>query len=191
MVVLGIDQAMTTGWASVLPDGRVFDGGSISFRTTKDCYGESRGMAFLRFSTWLRSRVNELRAATRDEVLVVHERTLIFRSGAATEVAAGFKACIEQVCAELGCSVTSVNPTLLKRWATGDGRADKAKMTLAARMASGSEPKDDNHADAILIALLGAEEFCSRPRSMQEAIRNAITPPPPPKERRGGRKAKD
>lgn len=45
-------------------------------------------------------------------------------------------------------------PTL-KKWATGDGRAGKEDMVEAARKMSGTEPVDDNHADAILICKWG------------------------------------
>lgn len=41
-----------------------------------------------------------------------------------------------------------VNPSTLKKWATGDGRADKAKMMEFCRSRWKTDPADDNEADA-------------------------------------------
>ena len=53
--------------------------------------------------------------------------------------------------------MSCVHTTELKKWAAGSGRADKAAMVEACRRRSGRDPRDDNEADAILIALWGAE----------------------------------
>lgn len=41
-----------------------------------------------------------------------------------------------------------VNPSTLKKWATGDGRADKVKMMEFCRSRWKTDPADDNEADA-------------------------------------------
>ena len=203
MLIIAIDQAITTGWAVLSDTGCVLDSGSICFRGSKDSAGESRGMMFLRFSKWLSRLIGdrlmqhrEVAAdATHTGVLVIHERPLIYRSGAATEIAAGLKAIIEQVVADAasdtfvnvcgGINVTSVNPAILKHWATGDGRAGKEKMVQAVRISCPNiNPKDDNEADAILIGKWAAENFGSMPHTTFEEIRNRLTPPPPPRQKR-------
>lgn len=41
-----------------------------------------------------------------------------------------------------------INPTTVKKWATGDGRADKQKMIEFCKKRWGIQPCDDNEADA-------------------------------------------
>lgn len=54
-----------------------------------------------------------------------------------------------EVCDELDLSEPEfVNVTTLKKWATGDGRATKARMIDACRQRYGILPIDDNAADA-------------------------------------------
>lgn len=56
------------------------------------------------------------------------------------------------VCANLGLPEPKfLNVTSIKKWATGDGRADKKKMIEYCRSRWGIEPVDDNMADAVHI----------------------------------------
>lgn len=64
-------------------------------------------------------------------------------------------ACMVRAAVEIGLldvPVEVVNPTGLKRWATGDGAADKSQMVAAARIHVGYRGRNDNEADACLIA---------------------------------------
>ena len=54
-----------------------------------------------------------------------------------------------EVCDELDLPEPEfVNPATLKKWATGDGHADKAQMIAACKSRYGIVPVDDNAADA-------------------------------------------
>lgn len=57
-----------------------------------------------------------------------------------------------EVCDELDLPEPEfINPTTLKKWATGNGRADKAAMMQACRERFLYYPTDDNAADACLL----------------------------------------
>jgi Holliday junction resolvasome RuvABC endonuclease subunit len=150
MKILGLDQATTTGFA-VAEGGAVVESGTWELADRRRT-GESRGMRYVRF----RQALAEVFGRHPDIRLIVHEQTLL-RGGAATEIANGLKALILETAVNKGVEVSCVHATELKKWATGSGRADKAAMVEACRRRSGRDPRDDNEADAILIALWGAE----------------------------------
>lgn len=52
---------------------------------------------------------------------------------------------------DLGIPYTAINPSAIKKFATGNGRADKAQMMAACWTQLGIEPYDDNAADALWI----------------------------------------
>ena len=62
------------------------------------------------------------------------------------------KGIVKLVCYEREIEVVWVNPSTLKKWATGSGRAKKPEMIRAAHTHYGIETDDDNIADAVLIA---------------------------------------
>jgi crossover junction endodeoxyribonuclease RuvC len=139
--IFAVDCATRTGYAHNC-------GGGVrsGFRTFDVKRGESPGMRFLRFREWLNT---ELRVWGPD--LVVFERPERFKSGAAAEVCLGLTTRVQEVAAELGIDHTPVGPSTLKKWATGNGNAQKAEMIAAARRRFGCEVEDDNEADALLI----------------------------------------
>lgn len=60
-----------------------------------------------------------------------------------------FRGILLEVCDTLGLPEPAfVNPTTIKKWATGDGRADKAKMMEYCKKRWGVDAEDDNHSDA-------------------------------------------
>lgn len=62
---------------------------------------------------------------------------------------AEFRGILMEVCDELDMpEPTFINPSTVKKWATGDGKADKDKMVRYAKLRWGVTPVDDNHADA-------------------------------------------
>ena len=162
MKILGLDQATTTGFA-VAESGAIVESGTWELADRRRT-GESRGMRYVRF----RRALAEVFGRHPDIRLIVHEQTLL-RGGAATEIANGLKALILETAVNKGVEVSCVHTTELKKWAAGSGRADKAAMAEACRRRSGRDPRDDNEADAILIALWGAEtlgmEGAESPRS--------------------------
>ena len=162
--ILALDQATTTGWAVTDGEGMILDSG-VWHLADRNRTGESRGMRYIRFRAFLHQAVQQW-----DPSLIVHEQTLL-RGGAATEIANGLKAIILMTAAMYGLEVSCVHTSELKRWATGDGKADKDMMTLAAegfsltqRRNGGGRPLiDDNEADAICIGLWASSKFGAFP----------------------------
>ena len=74
----------------------------------------------------------------------------------ASHVSGGFLATLTSWCEEHEVPYEGVPVGTLKRYATGRGNADKAKMIEAIR-ARGYLPADDNEADAIAILLWALE----------------------------------
>lgn len=60
-----------------------------------------------------------------------------------------FRGILFEICDELDLPEPEfINVATLKKWATGNGRADKAEMMRACREHYGYQPPDDNAADA-------------------------------------------
>lgn len=170
-VILALDQATTTGYAVLDRDGRILDSGIWKLADPKRT-GESRGMRYIRFEHEIRSAVERW-----DVGLIIHEQTLL-RGGAATEIANGLKAIILKTAAENDIEVSCVHTCELKKWATGTGAADKARMVLTARAymtdqnakygVCKASPVDDNEADAVLIGLWAASKYGAFPAPVFE-----------------------
>ena len=170
-VILALDQATTTGYCVLDRDGRILDSGIWKLADPKRT-GESRGMRYIRFEHEIRSAVERW-----DVGLIIHEQTLL-RGGAATEIANGLKAIILKTAAERNIEVSCVHTCELKHWATGDGRADKAKMVFQATKYMSEQnarygtckasPIDDNESDAVLIGLWAASKYGAFPAPVFE-----------------------
>ena len=156
MRILSLDQATVAGWAVVEDTGAVVASGVWKLADAKRT-GESRGMRYIRFRHQLKAAIEEYRPA-----MLCHEQTLL-RGGAATEIANGLKALILEAAAERNLEVSCVHTSELKKWATGNGRAEKPEMIKAAASLSGRSPRDDNEADAILIGLWAASVYGTFP----------------------------
>jgi Holliday junction resolvasome RuvABC endonuclease subunit len=153
--ILALDLATRTGWA-ICENAAPILSGVQEFKLGR---GESPGMRYIRFSRWL----DEMLVAGADSLslsppqsrvhLVCYEQSFR-RGGAATEVAGGLVALVQQACARYGIEHVAVPVMTLKKAATGTGKADKAAMVARAfanwpeQFALG-EPPDDNQADAL------------------------------------------
>ena len=165
-VILALDQATTTGYAITDRDGRILDSG-VWHLTDPKRSGESRGMRYIRFEKELQRIIKAW-----DVGLIIHEQTLL-RGGAATEIANGLKALILKTAVECNIEVSCVHTTELKKWATGNGSADKALMiqTATRYMTEQNQryavckpsPIDDNEADAVLIGLWASSQYGAFP----------------------------
>lgn len=61
------------------------------------------------------------------------------------------KGILKLCAAEWEIPILLLKPTSIKKWLTGNGRADKQQMILAVRTLFGVETSDDNLADAVAI----------------------------------------
>lgn len=135
MRILTLDLATKTGWATNYPEASGVD----TFDVRR---GESPGTRYLRFTGWLREKIDLIRPE-----LVVYEKAH-HRGGAATEVAVGFATHLQSVCAAAGIEHAAIHTSTIKKYATGKGNAGKAEMMAAYQKRWGRAPIDDNECDA-------------------------------------------
>ena len=65
---------------------------------------------------------------------------------------------LDAVLMEHGCAPHPIQPSDLKKWATGKGNSPKDRMILEACNRTGRSITDDNEADAVLLALMMEEQ---------------------------------
>jgi len=148
MNFLCLDCGTKTGWASLV-DGRI-ESGVQDFSLKR---GESKGIRFLRFNTWLVGMLELVKPH-----VVVYEMAH-FRGGHATEILVGMTTRIEQFCEEKGIEYSSIHSATLKKFATGSGRANKQDMIRMASQFFAKTVESDDEADALLILKWAMREF--------------------------------
>ena len=142
--VLALDLGTTTGWALRRQDGGITSG-IMTFRPTRF---EGGGMRFLRFRGWLAEVATLSGGITR----IAFEEVRRHVSTDSSHAYGGFLATLTAWCEQEAIPYEGVPVGTIKRYATGKGNADKAKM-IAAIEARGFRPADDNEADAIALLL--------------------------------------
>ena len=141
--ILALDIATTTGWKTATASG---------IWNLKPNRGESEGMRVVRF----KAKVRELIALEGID-LVAYERPAGFHK-AALMVASEMVGVLKDLCIELGIDLACYSATEIKKFATGKGNANKDAM-VAAAVALGFSPADDNEADAIHIFNLATKDL--------------------------------
>ena len=145
---LALDLGTKTGWA-LSRNGQICESGVERFDLQR---GESPGMRFLRFRTWLAKLLEW------EPEAVFYERAH-HRGGHATELLVGFQTRVQELAAEREIPYAGVPTGTLKKAMTGKGNASKEDMIEAARTRWGIEPEDDNHADALCVMAWGLREY--------------------------------
>jgi Holliday junction resolvasome RuvABC endonuclease subunit len=151
MNILALDMATKTGWAI---DHTTELSGVEEFKVTRGC---SPGTRFLQATKWF---IDTIKNNNID--LVVYELAH-HRGGAATEVAIGLAACIQQVCAYLQIEHYAIHTSEIKKFATGKGNAAKEDMMTQCAAKLNIIPIDDNHADALWILAWARNYFATLP----------------------------
>jgi len=149
MKVLALDTATNTGWA-VFDDEKYVESGVMSFKKKR---GESNGILFLKFRTW----VSELILTTRPDIVAYEQAH--FRGGAATEICVGLQTRVQEAAAQHEINCLPVTTSQVKKSLSGKGSASKEDQIAAARIIIGRAPLSDDEADAIGVALATYEEF--------------------------------
>jgi len=112
--------------------------------------GDTPGKRFVRFFSWLNSKVYAGYGHPQDGDRlidkIVYEKPH-HRGGASTLVLVGMEAMLLAYAEGQGIETASVHSGTLKKFTTGDGRADKAAMAKALNR----KGKDDNETDAIAL----------------------------------------
>jgi len=151
-MILALDCATKTGWC-LWDDGKVYESGVQDFTKQR---GESNGMMFIKFRSWLKKILTESGVAID---LMVYEQAH-HKGGAATEICVNLTGRVQEVGDVLNIQYTSVHSQELKKWALGDAkRGNKDRMIEKAATVLGRPPKDDNEADAVLIAKWASENY--------------------------------
>lgn len=146
--LLALDMATTCGYAR-LASG-VVTSGSQCFERHKgnksrgpDHVGASHAM----FDNWL---TEQLRGPKIDGV--IYEQAGHFKSAAAVQICVGFRGVLLAKCAKHNLPMFSYSPSALKKFFTGNGRADKDMMLRAAQLKFPHESwVDDNCVDAFAL----------------------------------------
>lgn len=147
--ILALDLGTTTGWALHESPGHITSG-SESFKPQRF---EGGGMRFLRFRGWLA----EVAALSGGVARIVFEEVRAHAGTDAAHIYGGFLGMLTAWCEEHDVPYEGVPVGTIKRYATGKGNADKAKMVAAIRT-RGFAPADDNEADAIALLLWATEQ---------------------------------
>jgi len=165
MLILGLDIASKTGYSFYdTKKKKVLKSGIIDLTKKR---GESSGMLFLKFRTW----INEV-ASTLSIDLVAYEQSH-HRGGASTEITVNLTGRIQEICAQYNIDYTTIHSGTLKKFATGKGNADKDEMKAKASKIIGREVVDDNEADAIHISMW-AEKYLKGPQIKLKTNRKKI-----------------
>lgn len=157
MRVLGIDPASKCGWA-VVEDA---DASRVASGVWRGDRLEGGGVRLAGFSNWLQGLLDQYRPGA-----IVVEAPIHYGGRAPNWTSPRIGGIALAAAQDRGLCWVEVLPSVLKKWATGKGNADKAAMVRAARSrlpedcgAGGIDLKDDNEADALLLALYGAQEL--------------------------------
>ena len=159
--VLGLDQALTTGYAVVDGAGGLLGHGIHNFRPER---GSSDGILYMAFSKWVERSIRKvLELADDGENLIVVYELAHHRGNAATRTGMAFTTRIMEMVDKVkldgyDIEYTGVRTNVLKKHMGGHGQASKEDMVAAA----GAFTSDDithDEADAILLAMYGRQNY--------------------------------
>ncbi len=145
--ILALDLGTTTGWALRTESGDIISG-TASFKPGRY---EGGGMRFVRFSNWLAEMCKQ-----RPGTIYFEE----VRRHAGTDAAHIYGGLMSHLAAwgEVNkIAYAGVPVGTIKKHATGKGNASKDQM-IAAMIAKGRKPVDDNEADALAILYWAIDE---------------------------------
>lgn len=145
MIILALDIASKTGWAVIDEYGKITRSGTEVFKD------KERGAKLSSFMTWLSGMVS-----TYNPSCVLVEKP--FFRGAGTRLLMPMVGIAELMAYRSGAAFLEVSNVTIKKYLTGNARAEKDDMIKAIR-AKGYNPTDDNEADALALALYGFEKI--------------------------------
>ena len=140
--ILALDLGTTTGWALRLGDASL-NHGFVHFKPQRF---EGGGMRYLRFKRWL----GEIRLLAGEINGIYFEEVRRHLGVDAAQVYGGLLATLTSWCEHHRIAYRGVPVGTIKRHATGMGRASKASVMEAMRIA-GHPVTDSNEADALAL----------------------------------------
>jgi len=147
-VTMTIDLGTQMGWALDSGTSSQINSGTVSFASRRF---EGGGMRYLRFRAWLDETLSMLPGLKAVYFEEVHRHA----GTDAAHVYGGLMATLTAWCEDHKIPYQGISVGTIKKHATGKGNAGKPEM-IAAMVAKGHKPKDDNEADALAIA------YCAR-----------------------------
>lgn len=174
MEILGVDPSLTSTGVALI-SGSTITAGAICSKGKRD---DTLPMRV--------ARLDLLVAGVRPWVpaggLVVIEGPAFGAPGGSTWDRAGLWHRLVALFFEQGCEVAVVGNTTRSKWATGSGRANKADKAAVAVAVSRLAPEvhldSSDAADALVLALMGAQATGLRPqtKARAEALSKAVWP---------------
>lgn len=150
MRILAIDPGTHCGWA-VWQDGRILASGTWDLSSRRH---EGGGMRLLRFE-------RHLNEALRDVNLIAYEEVRRHLGTDAAHIYGALTGEIQKKGEVCGIPYYAIPVGTIKKFATGKGNADKAKMVAAGEKLWG-EALPEDETDARFIALVAAVEYGER-----------------------------
>lgn len=148
MKALALDPAARCGWA--WGDGKTIQSGVWGLSERSD---QHPGQRLFRLRELLRQAHDEVGF----DVLAAEDASFGSRNPKTQASHNELRGIISLVAAECQVPLLLFHPTTIKKFATGDGRADKSQMVRACKTHFGIEATDDNEADAIFVLLLAQQ----------------------------------
>jgi hypothetical protein len=146
--ILALDLGTQTGWALQSHNG-IITSGTQSFKPQRF---EGGGMRFLRFQRWL----EEIKGANQSIGEIIFEEVRRHKGVDASHIYGGWLAILGSWCEANQIPFKGVPVATIKKFATGNGNANKPAM-IKAIVARGYSPADDNEADALALLHWGME----------------------------------
>ncbi|MGE5561220.1 MAG: crossover junction endodeoxyribonuclease RuvC [Chloroflexota bacterium] len=173
MIVLGVDPGTAiTGFGIISADGDRLDLVDYGCIRTEAREGITRRLRDIH------SAVNHLIAAHRPDLLAIEE--LFFNRNVTTAIAVGQARGVVLLAAALaGLEVVEFTPPQVKQGVCGYGRADKKQVQSMVRAILGLReiPKPDDAADALAVAIAGANGRLRAALVNTGAAANGVLPP--------------
>lgn len=149
--MLALDLGTKCGWALLRADGQV-ESGRVDF-SPKATEGE--GLRFLKFRAWLHETKRRVEAAGETLVMVRYEIINFVMDGQAyaAHVWGAFWGHLLAWCEHHGIACRGVQPSTIKKAATGSGRASKPEVAAAMRK-RGYPSATLDEADALALLMI-------------------------------------
>lgn len=173
MKVLGVDPSLTSLGVALLTDTSVSAGAIAS----KGKRSDTLAMRDARIT----ALVEGVRPWVPSGGLVVIEGPAFGAPGGSTWDRAGLWHRLVNMFFAMGCEVAVAAPGTRAKWATGNGKSDKAAVAVAvSRLFPELELDNSDAADALVMAAIGAQVLGMRPQSKArgESARKVAWPTP-------------
>lgn len=153
--VLALDCAQTTGYALVTSRGVELSGAEDLNPNRSRKAKKPRGRVFIDFRVWLTGLIDLL-----EPTHIAYEEPH-HRGRGATLMGVGLMTRVEELACQYGLTVIGVHTGTLKLRTTGDGKAEKDAMMVAASRRAGRKITSSDEGDAVCLGdLVVADLLC-------------------------------